>query len=117
MNLQSVSLPLDRADLTAKKRWEPTKKLTYPAMEGLRALHRADPATFNSQALSHKFGISREATHRILRSRWRDKAARPKADSVLEGTKWAKKPSTAGIIERVYAQRQDLVRAAEASKV
>jgi len=94
-----------------KKRWEPTKKLTYPAMDGLRALHRADPATFTPQALSLKFGISREATHRILRSRWRERKA-VKVDSLV-GTKWAKTPSTAGIIERVYAQKEELTQAAE----
>ncbi|ORX41270.1 hypothetical protein BD324DRAFT_613888 [Kockovaella imperatae] len=93
-----------------KRPWIPTKKLTFSAMEGLRALHKADPATFTPQALSEKFGISREATHRILRSNWREKklaAKRSMTDTSLQGTKWAKKPSTATVIDRVYAQRAE----------
>jgi hypothetical protein len=53
-------------------RWEPTKKISIPAMQGLRALHQSDPKTFNHAVLSEKFGVSREAVARILRSKFRD---------------------------------------------
>lgn len=53
-------------------RWEPTKKISIPAMQGLRALHQSDPKTFSHAVLSEKFGVSREAVARIIRSRFRD---------------------------------------------
>ncbi|KAJ9124792.1 hypothetical protein QFC24_003161 [Naganishia onofrii] len=53
-------------------RWEPTKRISLPAMAGLRDLHASDPARFTGQVLAEKFGISREAVGRILRSRFRD---------------------------------------------
>ncbi|BEJ15191.1 hypothetical protein CspHIS471_0409580 [Cutaneotrichosporon sp. HIS471] len=52
------------------RRWEPTKRLTYAAMSGMRELHAQDPATWTPQALGPKFGISYEAAKRILRSTW-----------------------------------------------
>lgn len=56
--------------ITGRRPWEPTKKLTLPAMAGLRALHSADPVRFSRQVLSRRFGISYEAVSRILRSRF-----------------------------------------------
>lgn len=53
-------------------RWEPTKKLSIPTMKGLRALHQSDPKTFSHAVLSEKFGVSREAVARIIRSKFRD---------------------------------------------
>ncbi|GHJ90328.1 hypothetical protein NliqN6_6730 [Naganishia liquefaciens] len=53
-------------------RWEPTKKLSIPTMRGLRALHQSDPKTFSHAVLSEKFGVSREAVARIIRSKFRD---------------------------------------------
>ncbi|KAJ9099168.1 hypothetical protein QFC21_004048 [Naganishia friedmannii] len=53
-------------------RWEPTKKISLPAMHGLRALHASDPQAFGHAVLAEKFGISREAVARILRSRFRE---------------------------------------------
>lgn len=53
-------------------RWEPTKKISIPAMQGLRALHQSDPKTFSHAVLSEKFGVSREAVARIIRSKFRD---------------------------------------------
>lgn len=51
--------------------WQPTKKLTYSAMDGLRALHRANPKMFDRATLSERFGISFEAVSRILKSKFR----------------------------------------------
>lgn len=53
-------------------RWEPTKKLSIPTMQGLRSLHQSDPKTFSHAVLSEKFGVSREAVARIIRSKFRD---------------------------------------------
>ncbi|KAL1407141.1 hypothetical protein Q8F55_006555 [Vanrija albida] len=60
-----------------KQRWNPTKKLTYPAMAGIRELHAQDPRTFSREMLSEKFGVSYEAIGRILRAKnWRDKGTK-----------------------------------------
>ncbi|KAF8320441.1 hypothetical protein DL93DRAFT_2045601, partial [Clavulina sp. PMI_390] len=51
--------------------WNPPKKLSREAMEGLRALHGHDPETFTTAALATRFKISPEAVRRILRSKWK----------------------------------------------
>ncbi|RSH89512.1 Required for respiratory growth protein 9 mitochondrial [Saitozyma podzolica] len=84
---------------TGKRPWEPTKKLTLPAMAGLRALHSADPVTFSRQVLSRRFGISYEAVSRILRSRF--------AETTLES----------GSPDQAQAQRQHHQYAARPSAV
>lgn len=50
--------------------WAPPKKLSRDAMDGLRALHEADPETFTTPLLAEKFKISPEAVRRILKSRF-----------------------------------------------
>lgn len=50
--------------------WNPPRKLSREAMDGLRALHAHDPETFNTPALAEKFRISPEAVRRILKSKW-----------------------------------------------
>lgn len=52
--------------------WSPKKKLSIPAMAGLKQLHAEDPAKFSVDVLSEKFGISHEAVKRVLRSRFRE---------------------------------------------
>ncbi|KAI0258285.1 hypothetical protein BC834DRAFT_912159 [Gloeopeniophorella convolvens] len=61
-----------RAALQAKfpAGWAPPHKLSRAAMEGLRALHAADPEAFSTPVLANKFRVSPEAVRRILRSRW-----------------------------------------------
>ncbi|KAJ7598871.1 hypothetical protein C8J56DRAFT_915221 [Mycena floridula] len=51
--------------------WNPPKKLSHEAMEGLRDLHRIDPKRFSTPVLADKFKISKEAVRRILKSNWR----------------------------------------------
>jgi len=51
--------------------WNPPKKLSREAMEGLRTLHDHDPETFTTTVLANRFKISPEAVRRILKSRWR----------------------------------------------
>ncbi|KAI9569956.1 hypothetical protein HD554DRAFT_2008236, partial [Boletus coccyginus] len=50
--------------------WNPTRKLSRGAMDGLRSLHALDEDTFSCAVLADKFKISPEAVRRILRSKW-----------------------------------------------
>lgn len=50
--------------------WNPPRKLSREAMEGLRDLHRADKEKFSTPVLAEKFKISPEAVRRILKSKW-----------------------------------------------
>lgn len=50
--------------------WNPPRKLSREAMDGLRVLHKHDPATFSTPVLAERFHISPEAVRRILRSKW-----------------------------------------------
>ncbi|ORY22958.1 hypothetical protein BCR39DRAFT_501227 [Naematelia encephala] len=81
------------------QQWDPTKRLSFGAMEGLRALHKADPVKYNRSVLSERFGVSEEAVRRILHSNWRSRddareAAAParldNARKTLSDTKWDK---------------------------
>ncbi|EJC99210.1 uncharacterized protein FOMMEDRAFT_34509, partial [Fomitiporia mediterranea MF3/22] len=50
--------------------WNPPRKLSREAMEGVRALHQHDPKTFSTPVLAERFRISPEAVRRILKSKW-----------------------------------------------
>ncbi|KAF8137506.1 hypothetical protein EV363DRAFT_1155804 [Boletus edulis] len=50
--------------------WNPTRKVSRDAMDGLRSLHAFDKDTFSCAVLADKFKISPEAVRRILRSKW-----------------------------------------------
>ncbi|KAJ7073523.1 hypothetical protein B0H15DRAFT_736270, partial [Mycena belliarum] len=50
--------------------WNPPRKLSREAMDGLRQLHRVDPTTFTTPVLAERFRVSPEAVRRILRSSW-----------------------------------------------
>ncbi|KAF4583413.1 Required for respiratory growth protein 9 mitochondrial [Pleurotus pulmonarius] len=56
--------------------WEPPRKLSREAMEGLRDLHRFSPETFTTSVLADKFKISSEAVRRILKSKWQPPKAK-----------------------------------------
>ncbi|KAF7316384.1 Acylpeptide hydrolase [Mycena indigotica] len=72
--------------------WNPPRKLSREAMDGLRQLHRINPETFSTPVLAERFRISPEAVRRILKSRWepsserRMKLVRREADARLERT-------------------------------
>ena len=51
--------------------WNPRKKLSPDAMEGMRALHQQFPQQYTLPVLAQQFEISPEAVRRILRSKWR----------------------------------------------
>ncbi|KAF5389631.1 hypothetical protein D9757_004171 [Collybiopsis confluens] len=50
--------------------WNPPRKLSREAMEGLRQLYHFDKEKFSTPVLAEKFKISPEAVRRILKSRW-----------------------------------------------
>ncbi|KAI0078352.1 hypothetical protein K474DRAFT_1660581 [Panus rudis PR-1116 ss-1] len=52
------------------KGWDPPKKLSRDAMEGLRTMHAMNPDIFTTPVLADKFKISPEAVRRILKSKW-----------------------------------------------
>lgn len=55
--------------------WQPRKKLSPDAMDGIRALHAKDPETYKTATLADQFKISPEAIRRILKSKWRPSEA------------------------------------------
>ncbi|KAK7039566.1 putative neugrin-like protein [Favolaschia claudopus] len=70
--------------------WNPPRKLSREAMEGLRQLNRVDPETFTTPVLAERFRVSPEAVRRILKSRWtppverRAKLLKKEADAKAE---------------------------------
>lgn len=63
-----------KASLKAKfgsEGWNPRKKLSPDAMEGVRALHAQYPDQFTTAILANEFKVSPEAIRRILKSNWR----------------------------------------------
>ncbi|KAL7926557.1 hypothetical protein ACQKWADRAFT_280687 [Trichoderma austrokoningii] len=51
--------------------WQPRKRLSPDALEGIRALNAQFPETYTTEALAEKFQVSSEAIRRILKSHWR----------------------------------------------
>ncbi|KAH7061211.1 hypothetical protein B0J12DRAFT_553139, partial [Macrophomina phaseolina] len=56
-----------------KEGWQPRKKLSPDAMDGIRQLHASDPDTYTTPVLANEFKVSPEAIRRILKSKWRPK--------------------------------------------
>lgn len=54
--------------------YNPFKRLSPEAMEGLRALHSTDPVEFSTARLAERFEISPEAVRRVLKSKWKKTA-------------------------------------------
>lgn len=55
--------------------WNPQKKLSPDAVDGIRQLHALKPDDFTTPVLADQFKISPEAVRRILKSRWRPSEA------------------------------------------
>lgn len=51
--------------------WNPRKKLSPDAIEGIRTLHEQDSERFTTSALANQFEVSPEAIRRILKSKWK----------------------------------------------
>ncbi|OAA67195.1 26S proteasome non-ATPase regulatory subunit 11 [Niveomyces insectorum RCEF 264] len=50
--------------------WQPRKRLSPDALDGIRALHRQFPDVYTTPVLADHFRISPEAIRRILKSKW-----------------------------------------------
>ena len=51
--------------------WQPRKRLSPDALEGIRALHAQYPNKYTTPALATQFKVSPDAIRRILKSKWR----------------------------------------------
>ncbi|KAJ5463932.1 hypothetical protein N7475_007067 [Penicillium sp. IBT 31633x] len=51
--------------------WNPPKKLSPDALDGIRTLHAKAPEKFTTAVLADEFQVSPEAIRRILKSKWR----------------------------------------------
>jgi len=51
--------------------YQPRKRLSPDALEGIRAIHAQDPDRFSTPVLSQYFKVSPEAIRRILRTKWK----------------------------------------------
>ncbi|KAJ5113106.1 Required for respiratory growth protein 9 [Penicillium angulare] len=51
--------------------WNPAKKLSPDALDGIRQLHASAPEQFTTAVLAEEFKISPESIRRILKSKWR----------------------------------------------
>lgn len=54
-----------------KDGWNPQKKLSPDAVDGIRHLHAMKPNEFTTPVLADQFKVSPEAIRRILKSNWR----------------------------------------------
>ncbi|KAI1428737.1 hypothetical protein F5Y12DRAFT_782335 [Xylaria sp. FL1777] len=50
--------------------WQPRKRLSPEALDGIRALHKQFPEQYPTEVLARNFEVSPEAIRRILRSKW-----------------------------------------------
>ncbi len=82
--------------------WNPPRKLSREAMDGLRALHRHDPTTFSTPVLAERFKVSPEAVRRILRSKW--EPSRDEQAKLLERERRRKKEA---IMQRIEKERKE----------
>ncbi|KAF7193391.1 Required for respiratory growth protein 9, mitochondrial [Pseudocercospora fuligena] len=51
--------------------WQPRKRLSPDSLEGIRALHASDPATYTTAVLAANFEVSPESIRRVLKSKWK----------------------------------------------
>ena len=51
--------------------WQPRKRLSPDALEGIRTLHAQYPETYSTPILAEHFKVSSEAIRRILKSKWK----------------------------------------------
>lgn len=78
--------------------WNPPKKLSPDALDGIRHLHATAPDRFTTSVLAEEFKTSPEAIRRILKSKWR-----PSGEEVESRRKrWEKRH------ERIWSQMSEL---------
>jgi hypothetical protein len=67
--------------------WNPRKRLSPDALEGIRALHSKFPEEYTTDVLATQFEISPEAIRRILKSKWRPN----EAEEAARKQRWCKR--------------------------
>lgn len=72
-----------------KDGWQPRKKLSPDAMDGIRGLHEQDPIKYSTELLAEQFQMSPEAIRRILKSKWLARQSPEKLQERRE--RWAKR--------------------------
>ncbi|KAI0906468.1 hypothetical protein F4824DRAFT_452856 [Ustulina deusta] len=50
--------------------WQPRKRLSPDALDGIRALHSQFPEQYTTEVLARNFAVSAEAIRRILKGKW-----------------------------------------------
>ncbi|KAJ5569422.1 Required for respiratory growth protein 9 [Penicillium hispanicum] len=78
--------------------WNPPKKLSPDALEGIRHLHATAPEQFTTAVLAEEFKVSPEAIRRILKSKWRPSAS----EAEDRRKRWEKRH------ERIWSQMAEL---------
>lgn len=92
--------------------WQPPKKLSRDAMEGLRLLNKQNPDIFTTPILAEKFRISPEAVRRILKSKWepsrerRQQLAMREKNEMLERSRAEFLEEAKSRIEAIAEQKQ-----------
>lgn len=69
--------------------WNPRKKISPDAIEGIRGLHEQDPTTYSTEVLASQFQVSAEAIRRILKSKWSQNISPEKKQERRE--RWARR--------------------------
>lgn len=81
-----------------KEGWNPPKKLSPDARDGIRHLHASAPDKFTTAVLAEEFKVSPEAIRRILKSKWRP------SEEVMEDRRkrWSRRH------DRIWSQMTEL---------
>lgn len=88
----------DALDKKFPNGWNPPKKLSPDALEGIRHLHATAPERFTTAVLAEEFKVSPEAIRRILKSRWRPS----EAEAESRRKRWEKRH------ERIWSRMAEL---------
>ena len=72
------------------KPWDPLKKLSPDARQGVRQLHEEDPTLWSTPNLAQHFEISPDAIRRILKSKWEPTEEEKKSQE----ERWVKRGET-----------------------
>ena len=67
---ESWQVQKDALNQKFREGWNPPKKLSPDAMDGIRQLHAVAPDKFTTPVLAEQFKVSPEAIRRILKSKW-----------------------------------------------
>lgn len=85
--------------------WNPPRKLSREAMDGLRQLYRLDKEKFSTPVLAEKFRISPEAVRRILKSNWQPSREKRVKQAEKEREEYAEYITLNRLRERMEADR------------